>query len=257
MEDKGIIAKQLAAIMASAKAIGKDSKNKQQGFNFRGIDAVMNHLHPVFAKHGVFIMPEVLADATEERQTKAGGNLIYRVLRIKFNFVAEDGSSVASVVVGEGMDTGDKAANKAMAVGLKYALTQMLLLPYDEVDPDATVQPASAPVSRAAKRATAEAPAVNNVTGENTIVGYVDGVSTKTGTSKRGDWTRYGVKIDGVFYNTFDTTVGDAASTAADDGRQVSLTFVVNDKGYNDITDLSFVDGTTEPEPPEEEPLPF
>ena len=51
--------------------------------------------------------------------------------------------------MGEGMDSGDKAATKAMAVALKYALTQMLLLPYDEVDPDKTTPPPSTPTTPA------------------------------------------------------------------------------------------------------------
>ena len=132
----GLIYANLANIMNDVDSIGKDSRNVQQGFNYRGIDAVMNHLHLIFAKHRVFLTTEVLEDKSEERTTRNGGALIYRILRIKFNFYAIDGSSVSAVVVGEGMDSGDKAANKAMAVGLKYALTQMLLLPYDEVDPD-------------------------------------------------------------------------------------------------------------------------
>jgi hypothetical protein len=94
------------------------------------------------------VLPEVLEDATENRETKSGGSLIYRVLRIRFNFIAEDGSSAACTVIGEGMDTGDKASNKAMAVALKYALTQMLLLPYDEVDPDATTPEPSKPKAK-------------------------------------------------------------------------------------------------------------
>jgi len=141
----GTVQQELAAIMLEAKAIGKSSRNQQQGFNFRGIDAVMNHLHPLFAKHSVIILPEVLAERTEERTTKSGGHLIYRVLTVRFNFTAADGSSVCSTVIGEGMDSGDKAANKAMAVALKYALTQMLLLPYDEKDPDADTPPDSVP----------------------------------------------------------------------------------------------------------------
>jgi hypothetical protein len=142
--------------MADARAIGKDSHNKMQGFNFRGIDAVMNHLHPIFAKHGVIVLPTIIQDKTEERETKTGGNLIYRILHIRFTFMADDGSSVDCMVIGEGMDTGDKASNKAMAIGLKYALTQMLLLPYDEVDPDAEsheVKPKSEPVKAAPEKA--------------------------------------------------------------------------------------------------------
>lgn len=130
------IYKALAEISRESSAIGKESKNQSQGFMFRGIDAVMNALHPVFAKHEVIIMPEVLDERSEERQTKSGNNLIYRILRIKFTFWHSSGTSVSCTMLGEGMDSGDKAANKAQAVALKYALTQMQLLPYDEVDPD-------------------------------------------------------------------------------------------------------------------------
>ena len=146
-EKQGNIFARLVKIAADCGALGKDSRNQQQGFNFRGIDAVMNHLHPIFAKHGVFILPEVLEEKSEERQTKSGGNLIYRILKIKFHFVAEDSSEATCTVIGEGMDSGDKGSNKAMAVALKYALTQMLLMPYDEVDADSESHPASIPVT--------------------------------------------------------------------------------------------------------------
>jgi hypothetical protein len=89
------------------------------------------------------VLPEVLAERSEERHTKSGGTLIYRVLTIRFHFAAPDGSRVSVTVIGEGMDSGDKAANKAMAVALKYALSQTLLLPYNEVDPDADTPPPS------------------------------------------------------------------------------------------------------------------
>ena len=39
------------AIMQEVPAIGKNQTNKQQGFKFRGIDAVMNTLQPLLAKH--------------------------------------------------------------------------------------------------------------------------------------------------------------------------------------------------------------
>lgn len=146
------IYEQMGAIMGEVGAIGKDKKNQTQNFMFRGIDAVMNGLHPVFSKHNVFILPEVMEDRTEERQTKSGANLIYRIMKIKWRFMsAIDGSSVESVNIGEGMDSGDKAANKAMAISLKYALTQMLLLPYDEVDPDSESHEPSRAVKTAEK----------------------------------------------------------------------------------------------------------
>ena len=108
------IYKAIAEIQRELEAIGKNKKNQQQGFNFRGIDDVYNAIHPLLAKHGVFTVPDVLEDRSEDRQTKSGGQLIYRILRMKYTFYATDGSSVSAVVIGEGMDSGDKASNKAM-----------------------------------------------------------------------------------------------------------------------------------------------
>lgn len=123
--------------MEDVGAIGKTSKNQQQGFMFRGIDAVMNALNPAMIKNGIFVVPQVLEQTREERQTAKGGNLIYSVCRIKYTFYAQDGSSVEAVVVGEGMDSGDKATNKAMSIAFKYACFQVFCIPTEEMkDPD-------------------------------------------------------------------------------------------------------------------------
>uniref|UniRef100_A0A6M3LIM0 Putative Erf family protein n=1 Tax=viral metagenome TaxID=1070528 RepID=A0A6M3LIM0_9ZZZZ len=134
---EGMIYKQIAAIAKEVGAITKSKKNAQQGFMYRGIDDVYFALQPLLAQHEVFTVPEVLEDRVEERTSKSGGNLIYRVLKIRYTFYASDGSSIPSVVIGEGMDSGDKAANKAMAVAHKYALLQTFCVPTEQVDPDA------------------------------------------------------------------------------------------------------------------------
>lgn len=132
-----MIFKKIADVMRDIEAISKTRKNVQQGYSFRGIDDVYNVLHPILAKHGVFTVPRVLEDRTEDRVSKSGAVLIYRVLRIEFRFYAEDGSSLDCVVIGEGMDSGDKASNKAMAVAHKYALTQVFCIPTQEAkDPE-------------------------------------------------------------------------------------------------------------------------
>ena len=125
--------------MREIGAVGKDSINKTQGFKYRGIDAVYNALNPVMAKYGLFIVPEVLEQTREERTNKGGTNLLYSILKIRFTMYAPDGSNVSSVIVGEGMDTGDKATNKAMSIALKYAAFQMFMIPTEEttIDPDA------------------------------------------------------------------------------------------------------------------------
>lgn len=144
------------AVMEEIGAIGKNSKNKQQGFNFRGIDDVMNTLNPALIKHHLFIVPEIIEQTREERATQKGGLLIYSICKVKYTFFAEDGSSITAVVIGEGMDSGDKATNKAMSIAFKYACFQVFCIPTEEtkeadtkpVDPDAeTPEPLQAGIT--------------------------------------------------------------------------------------------------------------
>lgn len=134
-------------IMKELGPIGKNQTNKVQGFKYRGIDDVMNALQPLLATHGVFVVPEVLEQTREDRQTNKGGNLIYSVCKIKYTFYAEDGTNVSATVIGEGMDSGDKATNKAMAIAFKYACFQVFCIPTEEMkDPDADTPEPSRPV---------------------------------------------------------------------------------------------------------------
>lgn len=124
-------------VMSEIGAITKDKKNQQQGFMYRGVDDVMNALQPLLIKHGVFVVPETLEQSREERTTQNGGRLIYSILKIKYTFYADDGSSITAIVVGEGMDSGDKASNKAMAIAFKYVCFQVFCIPTEEMtDPD-------------------------------------------------------------------------------------------------------------------------
>ena len=148
----------IGLVMGDLPAIGKSQKNTQQGWMFRGIDMIMNYVEPLFVKHGVFMVPQVMESVREERQTKNSGNMIYTKLRVKYTFYAtSDGSCIEAIVDGEGMDTGDKSTNKAMAVAMKYALFQVLCIPTEEmaipermVDPDETTPEESTPMPKQA-----------------------------------------------------------------------------------------------------------
>jgi hypothetical protein len=128
----------IVGVMAEVGVVGKNSKNTQQNFMYRGIDAVMNALQPAMIKNKVFVVPTVLSEQREERQTTKGGVLFYTRLRVRYDFYAEDGSSVSAEVIGEAMDSGDKATNKAMSIAYKYACFQVFCIPTEEMkDPDA------------------------------------------------------------------------------------------------------------------------
>lgn len=133
----------ITEILSEVPAIKKTKKNTTQGFMFRGIDDVMNKFQPLLAKHKVFIVPQVIEQAREERQTLKGATLIYSICKVKYTFYAEDGSTIEAVVIGEGMDSGDKATNKAMAIAMKYAMFQVFCIPTEEMkDPDSETPPA-------------------------------------------------------------------------------------------------------------------
>lgn len=127
----------MAKIMAEVEPIAKGRQNQSQGYKFRGVDDVYLALQGLMAKYGVLCLPTVLEDRTEDRTTAKGSALIYRILKIRYDFYAADGSNVSCVVIGEGMDSGDKASNKAMSVAHKYCLLQAFMIPTeDPKDPE-------------------------------------------------------------------------------------------------------------------------
>lgn len=124
-------------VMADISAIGKSQRNQQQGFNFRGIDDVYNEVSKHMAKHGVFnvskIVREEQVEFTSKKQTKG----VHVKNKYEFTFYASDGSSVVTEALGEAMDYGDKAQNKAASIAHKYALLQIFCIPTAEKkDPD-------------------------------------------------------------------------------------------------------------------------
>jgi ERF superfamily len=138
----------MIAILAELPAIGKNQRNQQQGFNFRGIDDVQKELTPLMGKHGVFLVPEVLERVESVRTTRQGTNLYVVSLHVRYTFYAADGSSVTASAWGEGTDSGDKATPKAMTGALKYVLFQAFNIATEESsrsDADHETQEPSAP----------------------------------------------------------------------------------------------------------------
>ena len=168
----------IIGVMSDIGVIGKEKKNAQQGFKYRGGDDVMNALQPVMVQHGLFVVPEIIDQKREERQTNRGGNLIYSVCTVRYTFYAKDGSSVQCVVVGEGMDSGDKATNKAMSIAFKYACFQVFCIPTEEMkDPDAevhTVAPREEPkIAAATAKANEVKRLLVKVTGDKQVAAQV------------------------------------------------------------------------------------
>ena len=134
-----------AAAMTEVEKIAKLGENKHQRFNFRGIDDTMNAVGPVFRKHGLFIIPEVVDKQVDHAATNAGKRMTTVHLQVRYTIAHKDGSSFAGTAPGEANDTSDKSTAKAMSVALRTFLLQSMLIPTGDPDPDTYSDSAAAP----------------------------------------------------------------------------------------------------------------
>ncbi len=162
MSDSTPVPKVYAAMSAvqgilAQHGIGKGRKNEQQGYAFRGIDDIYNFIANSLAAEKLLIIPRTLTREVKERETKAGGALFYVVVEMEFDFVcALDGSKHTARMVGEAMDSGDKATNKAQSAAFKYVCLQTFCIPTEgmpENDADFTTQPSIKPANGKAETA--------------------------------------------------------------------------------------------------------
>ena len=122
-------------VMRDVTSLGKTQQNKHQGFNFRGIDDVMNHCGPAMRKHGVVAAPIKVEAAAGEKQLR---NSVAKSmdLIVTIRWANTEGEFMDTQVAAEAFDSGDKATAKAMSVALRTAYLQTLCLPTEEADPD-------------------------------------------------------------------------------------------------------------------------
>ena len=130
--------KNVSAVM-SQDGITKARKNSAQGYNFRGIDDVLNALSSALVEAGLLILPRVISREVTERATAKGGAMFYVVVEVEFDLVsAEDGSKHTVKTYGEAMDSADKATNKAMSAAYKYLALLTFCIPTEaSADTDA------------------------------------------------------------------------------------------------------------------------
>lgn len=126
----------ILGVMNDIGAIEKKQRNLQQKYMFRGIDQVYNALQPAMVRNGVFAVPIVEKEERTERTKDNGTVIFYSRLHVTYRFYAADGSYIEARVIGEAMDSGDKATNKAMSAAYKYACFQVFCIPTEEM-PDA------------------------------------------------------------------------------------------------------------------------
>ena len=136
----------LSAIQGEIGAVGKDGKAHASmgGYSFRGIDAVMNALHPLLAKHGVVIAPTIVDHQLTPFAGYSKPHTI-TILTIDYNVHGPNGEKLDPPVraIGYGIDNTDKGPGKAQSYAFKSAIGQLFSLPTDdpEMDNEQTPEP--------------------------------------------------------------------------------------------------------------------
>ncbi len=130
MSDKRLIHAAMVQATRDIGAVGKDGKNTFQKYKFRSVDAVMAAVQNVLGKNNIHMD----INSLEHETVPTGSKGYMSTVKVAYTFVhGEDHSAVRAVYYGQGADNGDKALYKAYAGALKYAMTQIFMIPTEEL----------------------------------------------------------------------------------------------------------------------------
>lgn len=143
-------------MLTALGAVGKDGLHPHHKFRFRSIDQCLNAMAPALRIAG--LTPSV---THELLKLDDNAGRVRVIVKTTFRLSCAEGGW-ESTGIGEGIDSQDKATNKAMSAGFKYAVFQGLVIPYEDAmsdDSDASPdvpmhrpQPQRAPAPRAPQR---------------------------------------------------------------------------------------------------------
>lgn len=127
----------VAAVSAGIGAVGKDAQsgkgNDQWSFKYRGIEAVMNALHPLLAKHQVTIVPRCVHAEHEWMQKSE------RLTAVKYEYdiYGPEGDSFTGSLVAEGVGQRDKSAVIASSYAWRQFVCLLFSIPTEDMrDPE-------------------------------------------------------------------------------------------------------------------------
>lgn len=128
----------LSRVMRDLPGIGRDSTS-EQGYQYRGIEAITKEAQGLLAKHGVVFVPRVVQREVVELTinnrpwTEQQAWITYAV----YGPGGIDDRIEVGPFVAQGRDSSDKGMNKCMTQAFKYALLQTLCIGDAKDDADA------------------------------------------------------------------------------------------------------------------------
>ena len=254
------VALALLSVLKSDLYVRKAGRNREQNYNYASEADFLEAVRPLLAAAGVTVVPSYAVLDTHDGQTKAGTPNTRVTLAGTFTFIhADSGDRIAVTTIGQGVDTQDKAAYKAMTGALKYALRQTFLIetgddPEKDTDDTPARQPsaqppairpapesAARPSTPAAPPASGGSPALLSVT----LLWVDNGKKTgRDGTPQ--PWTKFTAKFsDGTKASTFSATHGEILRAAQESGATVAVEFEKNGQ-YVNVADVAMATDTSD-----------
>lgn len=123
----GAIATALAAASAEIKAVGKDRTNPHFKNKYATLDAIVDSVRPVLAKHGLAVMQ----DASD---TQAGADGKPTAFTVETMLVHKSGEWIANRVTMPVAQSTPQGVGSALTYGRRYGLSALLSLATDEDD---------------------------------------------------------------------------------------------------------------------------
>lgn len=126
-ETMAAIAPALVAAQAEMKAVGKDATNPHFRSRYATLDAIMDMVRPVLARHGLAVMQGTLYPDTNE-----DGRLTS--LAVETRIIHTSGEWVASSVIMPVAKADPQGAGSAVTYGRRYGLSALLAIVADDDD---------------------------------------------------------------------------------------------------------------------------
>lgn len=129
------LAARLCAVMAGVATVEKSGRNEYHNYAYMTADDITKHVRPLFAKHGIVLIPSVTSHAQDvigEGQKSS----LHTVLTVEYTLLADGSDPIKATWVSEGEDGADKGTAKALTANLKTFLAKLLQIDTGD-DPEA------------------------------------------------------------------------------------------------------------------------
>lgn len=125
-----------AALQRDVVMIPKTQRNNDAGFDFRGVDDVMDAIGPAQRRHGLFILQRVIKWTSERYRTTEGVGMKAVEVEVEFTIYGPMGDTIAGSAVGDAADRADRALAAAQSVAYRTFLLTGTSMPTRQTDPD-------------------------------------------------------------------------------------------------------------------------